>query len=78
MCLCIFWNTSNCKTPDRVSLLINSEIDKPGLYTKFSIPILYFFSACFKNLSNLSPPAEKVVRTQKSNSGQSFGSFGEI
>ena len=26
----------------------------------------------------LSPPAEKVVRTQKSNSGQNFGSFRKI
>ena len=40
---------------DKNSILKKTIQDNPGLYTRFSIPILYFFSACFKNYSNLSP-----------------------
>lgn len=56
-CLLKAENTCNRNTPFINSTSANSAMESPGLYTRFSIPVLYLYSAsCIKSWSWLALP----------------------
>ena len=88
------WKLMSVKTVLLLSFILKDPVDKVATEIfipsnqhisshsgAWKIPhVLYFWKAEGARISNktFSPPAQKVLRTQKSNSGQNFGSFRKI